>query len=51
MEKQKQIKFSEDYQKLPLNWEGTQAVLIGVYPTKTSIIIYNQIKELNRRGC
>lgn len=34
----KSIKFSEDYQKLPLNWEGTHAVLIGVYPTKTSII-------------
>lgn len=26
----KTIKFSEDYEKLPKNWEGTQAVLFGV---------------------
>lgn len=24
------IKFSHDYEKLPENWEGTQAILIGV---------------------
>ena len=24
------LKFSHDYNKLPLNWEGTQAVLFGV---------------------
>ena len=25
-----EIKFNNDYSKLPLNWEGTQAVLIGI---------------------
>jgi len=32
------IKFSEDYEKLPLDWEGTQAVLIGVSPVKLSLM-------------
>jgi hypothetical protein len=34
----KTIKFSEDYFKLPPNWEGTQAKLIAVYPEKVSNI-------------
>jgi len=34
----KTIKFSNDYEKLPQNWEGTQAKLIAVYPEKTSFI-------------
>lgn len=38
MEKQKQIKFSEDYEKLPLNWNGTTATLIAVYPEKVETI-------------
>jgi hypothetical protein len=29
----KEIKFSADYEKLPVNWEGTEAVLIGVKNT------------------
>ena len=32
----KNIKFSEDYEKLPLNWIGTQAILISVTPHKIS---------------
>ena len=28
------IKFSEDYDKLPIVWDGTQALLIAVYPCK-----------------
>lgn len=28
----KKIKFSEDYEKLPIVWAGTQATLIAVYP-------------------
>ena len=28
------IKFSEDYEKLPVDWVGTYATLIGVYPEK-----------------
>jgi len=27
------IKFSHDYEKLPVNWEGTEAVLLSVSPT------------------
>jgi hypothetical protein len=34
----KEIKFSEDYGKLPLNWEGTMATLIAVYPEKVDTI-------------
>ena len=30
-EKVKHIKFSEDYEKLPIVWAGTQATLIAVY--------------------
>jgi hypothetical protein len=30
--KLKKIKFSEDYEKLPFVWIGTQATLISVYP-------------------
>lgn len=26
----KQIKFSHDYEKLPTDWEGTHAILIGI---------------------
>ena len=26
-----EIKFNEDYEKLPLVWNGTQATLLGVY--------------------
>lgn len=32
MIKLKKIKFSEDYEKLPNVWAGTQATLIAVYP-------------------
>jgi len=32
--RQKKIKFSNDYEKLPLNWDGTAATLIAVYPEK-----------------
>jgi hypothetical protein len=38
MEKQKQIKFSEDYEKLPLLWKETTATLIAVYPEKVKRI-------------
>lgn len=34
----KELKFSEDYSKLPIVWEGTQARLIAVYPEKVSLI-------------
>ena len=34
----KSIKFSEDYEKLPFIWHGTQAVLIAVYPVRTETI-------------
>lgn len=34
----KQIKFSEDYEKLPLIWNGTMATLISVYPEKVETI-------------
>ena len=34
----KNIKFSHDYEKLPLNWENTQALLIAVYPMKVDIL-------------
>lgn len=30
----KTLKFSSDYEKLPLNWEGTTALLIGVFPVE-----------------
>jgi len=30
----KKIKFSEDYEKLPVDWVGTEATLIAVYPEK-----------------
>lgn len=30
----KRIKFSEDYEKLPIDWVGTYATLIAVYPEK-----------------
>lgn len=32
----KRIFFSEDYEKLPQMWEGSQAVLVAVYPEKMS---------------
>ena len=32
------IKFSEDYEKLPQNWNGTLATLIAVYPEKVETI-------------
>ena len=28
----KKIKFSEDYEKLLIDWDGTQALLLGVFP-------------------
>jgi len=34
----KKIKFSEDYEKLPNDWNGTQATLIAVYPEKVETI-------------
>lgn len=34
----KTIKFSEDYKKLPVVWEGTWAVLVAVYPEKVQTI-------------
>ncbi|MBN2567825.1 MAG: hypothetical protein JXB42_00175 [Deltaproteobacteria bacterium] len=34
----RQIKFSEDFEKLPENWNGTQAILIAVYPEKVETI-------------
>lgn len=38
MEKQKKIKFSEDYEKLPIIWNGTTATLMAVYPEKVKTI-------------
>jgi hypothetical protein len=35
----KTIKFSHDYFKLPLNWQGSTAILVGVYQ--------EQIKNIN----
>ena len=34
----KTIKFSEDYEKLPFFWEGTQATLLAVYPESVNTI-------------
>ena len=34
----RKIKFSEDYEKLPLGWEGSQATLIAVYPEQVETI-------------
>lgn len=32
------IKFSHEYEKLPIVWKGTQATLIAVYPEKVETI-------------
>lgn len=37
----KEIKFSHDYEKLPRNWEGTQAILLAVEPSN--------VEEVKRR--
>jgi len=34
----KTIKFSEDYDKLPNVWDGTQALLLAVYPVSVEKI-------------
>jgi len=37
----KSIKFSHDYEKLPENWQGTDAILTGLVPAKIS-----QLKQI-----
>lgn len=37
--KQRILKFSEDYVKLPADWEGSNAVLIGVWETTMEILL------------
>lgn len=38
MKNKKKIKFSEDYEKLPVFWNGTHATLLTVFPVKMETI-------------
>ncbi len=42
------LKFSHDYEKLPLNWDGTQAILIGIQYISDMKIFKNRLPQLIR---